>query len=76
MCSSDLGGSLPGEHLPTSLLRIAPSRRGAARLIDRLRAAEPPVIARIEEGRVVLDPRTVLADEDEPLLRALRAALA
>ena len=70
------GGSLPGEHLPTSLLRIAPSRRGAARLVDRLRAAEPPVIARIEEGRVVLDPRTVLPDEDEPLLRALRAALA
>ena len=70
------GGSLPGERLPTTLLRIGPTRGGAAHLLDRLRAGEPPVIARIEEGRVVLDPRTVLPDEDDALLRAVRAALA
>ena len=70
------GGSLPGERLPTTLLRIVPARRGAAHLLERLRAGEPPVIARIEDGRVVLDPRTVLPDEDDALLRALRAALA
>jgi len=32
-------------------------------------------VARIEEDRVVLDPRTVMPDEDEVLLRGLRAAL-
>src|SRR5207249_3877598 len=70
------GGSLPGESLPTTVVRIAPARRGAAGLLDRLRAGQPPVIARIEEGRVLLDPRTVLPDEDGSLLSAVRAALA
>jgi L-seryl-tRNA(Ser) seleniumtransferase len=54
---------------------ILPTRLAPARLIDRLRAQEPPVIARIEADRAVLDPRTVLPDEDEPLLRAVIAAV-
>jgi L-seryl-tRNA(Ser) seleniumtransferase len=33
----------------------------------RLRAGEPPVVARIEDGRLVLDPRTVLPEQEEGL---------
>jgi L-seryl-tRNA(Ser) seleniumtransferase len=42
----------------------------------RLRESNTPVIARIEENRVLLDPRTVLPEEDVPLLDALRSAVA
>ena len=45
-------------------------------LLSRLRRGDPPVVARIEGDRVVLDARTVLRDEDEPLLRAIVAAAA
>ena len=40
----------------------------------RLREAVPPVIARIEDDRVILDPRTVTPDDEEALLTALREA--
>jgi L-seryl-tRNA(Ser) seleniumtransferase len=70
------GGSLPGERLATSLLAVTRPGLSARRLLDRLRAQDPPVIARIEDGRVVLDPRTVPPDEDAALLSSLRAALA
>jgi L-seryl-tRNA(Ser) seleniumtransferase len=70
------GGSLPGERLPTTVLAITPRRGGAADLLRRLREHEPPVIGRIVEERVLLDPRTVLPDEDEVLLSAVLAALA
>jgi len=70
------GGSLPGERLPTSALAITPGPGRAADLLRRLREHEPPVIGRIEQERVLLDPRTVLPDEDDALLRAVVAALA
>ena len=41
----------------------------------RLREANPPVVARIEDDRVILDPRTVMPEEEESLLTALRDAL-
>jgi len=44
-------------------------------LAERLRAGEPPVVARILRDRLLLDPRTVLPEQDEALLAALRAAL-
>jgi L-seryl-tRNA(Ser) seleniumtransferase len=68
------GGSLPAERLNTTLVALTGSRPGASRLLDRLRTADPPVIARIEKDCVVLDPRTVLDDEDEPLLLAVVSA--
>jgi L-seryl-tRNA(Ser) seleniumtransferase len=70
------GGSLPGERLPTTALAITPRPGRAADLLQRLREHEPPVIGRIEQGRVLLDPRTVLPDEDDALLDAVVAALA
>ena len=68
------GGSLPGETLPTKLVALAvphPDQLAAA-----LRAADPPVVARIEEDRLVLDPRTVLVEEEKELLRAVKEATA
>jgi len=61
------GGSLPGETLPTKVvaLRVAhPDRLAAA-----LRAADPPIIARIEGDQLVFDPRTVLPEEERDVLR-------
>ena len=73
------GGSLPGETLPTWLLTIDPGDAGdsggAQSLAARLRSSDPPVVARIENDRVAIDPRTVLPGQEEPLACALRAAL-
>ena len=69
------GGSLPGERLPTSLLVITPARGTAAELLRRLREHEPPVIGRIDQERVLLDPRTVLAGEGDQVLDAVARAL-
>ena len=65
------GGSAPGVELPTSLIAIGKRGLTAAALEAQLRRLTPPVIARIEEDRVLLDLRTVLPDDDEPLARAL-----
>jgi L-seryl-tRNA(Ser) seleniumtransferase len=68
------GGSLPGETLPTRLLAIIGSD-SPDRLAARLRAADPPVIGRVERDRLVLDLRTVLPEEDDMLAIALDACL-
>jgi L-seryl-tRNA(Ser) seleniumtransferase len=67
------GGSLPGETLPTFLLSL--KVRSPNSSLARLRQATPPVIARLENDRVLLDPRTVLAEQENLLLRALQNAL-
>jgi L-seryl-tRNA(Ser) seleniumtransferase len=67
------GGTLPEVTLPTTLLALPPGDADA--LAARLRDGEPAVVGRIEDGRVVLDPRTVLPGEDEVLLRRVREAL-
>jgi L-seryl-tRNA(Ser) seleniumtransferase len=70
------GGSLPGERLATTVLAISRGRRSATDLLRRLREYEPPVIGRIEQERVLLDPRTVLPGEDDVVVDAVFAALA
>jgi L-seryl-tRNA(Ser) seleniumtransferase len=67
------GGSLPGRALPTTLIAIAHPRPNE--LAAALRRADPPVIARIENGRVLLDLRTVALRDDEVVGQALRTAL-
>jgi L-seryl-tRNA(Ser) seleniumtransferase len=42
---------------------------------ERLRSGDPPVIARIADDRVVLDPRTIFPDDLEAVARVVRAAL-
>jgi L-seryl-tRNA(Ser) seleniumtransferase len=68
------GGSLPGETLPTHLVALeVASPDGVA---ARLRASEPPVMTRIEDDRLVLDPRTVLPEQDATLWRLVAEAVA
>ena len=68
------GGTLPDVTLPTTVLALPAG--DADGLTARLRRGEPPVIGRIEDGRVVLDPRTVLPWEDEAVVRGVREAVA
>ncbi len=64
------GGSLPGETLPTWLLALdSPSPN---RTLARLRQCRPPIIARVLDARLVLDPRTVLIEQDSLLLENLK----
>jgi L-seryl-tRNA(Ser) seleniumtransferase len=62
------GGSLPGETLPTWLIALAGG--DPEHLAARLRRARMPVIARIQDDRVLLDLRTV--QDDAALIAALR----
>jgi L-seryl-tRNA(Ser) seleniumtransferase len=59
--------------LPTFVLALPPGDPDGT--AARLRACDPPVVARIEGGRVLLDPRTVLPGEDEAVLSAIRTAV-
>ncbi|MFA7248600.1 MAG: L-seryl-tRNA(Sec) selenium transferase [Dehalococcoidia bacterium] len=58
------GGSLPGEELPTTVCAVDPPDGDATAFSAALRAALPPIVARISDGRVLLDPRTVDPSED------------
>jgi L-seryl-tRNA(Ser) seleniumtransferase len=68
------GGSLPGEVLPTQALGIVCPDADALALA--LRCGSTPVVARIADGRVLLDPRTVMPGTDSLLLDAVVAAWA
>jgi L-seryl-tRNA(Ser) seleniumtransferase len=67
------GGSAPGLQLPTVLLAIARHDESPGQTERWLRSLEPPVIARIEHDRVLIDLRTVLPGEDETLVSLLAA---
>ncbi len=56
------GGSFPSAQLPTTLVALEPGPRGADSLALALRLGDPPIVARVEEGMVVLDPRTLPED--------------
>lgn len=67
------GGALPLLELPGPVVALdAPSPDALA---ARLRSGDPPVVGRIEGGRLLLDPRTLAQDELEPAARAVRTAL-
>ena len=67
------GGSLPEETLPTFLLAV--TIRHPDSVLAKLRAGSAPVIARIENEKVVLDPRTVHFDQDITLIEVVRDVL-
>ena len=66
------GGSLPEESLPTVLLAYAVEAPNA--FAARLRRSWPPIVARVENDRVLFDPRTVLEEQDAMLLAGIKAA--
>jgi L-seryl-tRNA(Ser) seleniumtransferase len=67
------GGSLPGESFPTWVLSL--SVKSPVKFLARLRNNTPPLIARAENERVLLDPRTVLPEQDALVVACLRTAL-
>ncbi len=70
------GGSTPARPLPSPVIAVEPGAGESAQRIERrLRANDPPVIARIERGRLTIDLRTVAESEEDDLLQALQAAL-
>jgi L-seryl-tRNA(Ser) seleniumtransferase len=67
------GGSAPTTHPPTALLALTHETLSSDTLEEALRQSSTPVIARIAEGKVLLDLRTVAEDEEPDLLAALAA---
>jgi L-seryl-tRNA(Ser) seleniumtransferase len=67
------GGAAPSAALSTRLLAVTCEGLSADEISARLRTAEPPIIARVEEGRVLLDLRTVFPEQDGAVIAALQA---
>jgi L-seryl-tRNA(Ser) seleniumtransferase len=67
------GGSLPGETLPTRL--VALPARSPNTFAAKLRQLPRPIVVRVAEGKVLLDPRTVSQEEEAPLLEGVRNTL-
>jgi L-seryl-tRNA(Ser) seleniumtransferase len=65
------GGAAPSSVLPTLLIAITSAKLSADELLAKLRSADPPIVARIEEGRVLLDLRTVFPEQDRQIATAL-----
>jgi L-seryl-tRNA(Ser) seleniumtransferase len=65
------GGAAPTAVLPTRLIALTHSELSADEINARLRAKSPSVIARVEEGRVLLDLRTVFPEQDATLITIL-----
>jgi L-seryl-tRNA(Ser) seleniumtransferase len=71
------GGSLPGATLPSNLVAVGdPSKLALAQKLARaLRLQDPPIVGRISENVLLLDPRTVLPSEDNAVMEGLKKAL-
>jgi L-seryl-tRNA(Ser) seleniumtransferase len=69
------GGSFPEAKLPTCLIQLTADKPTADSVVERLRTNDPPIIARIEDDHVVLDPRTILPGQEEMVAQGIRAAL-
>jgi L-seryl-tRNA(Ser) seleniumtransferase len=70
------GGAAPSSVLPTRLLAVTCEGLSADEIASHLRGAEPPIIARVEEGRVLLDLRTVFPEQDAAVVTALHRIVA
>ncbi len=68
-------GALPEQPLPTSVVALRPSVCGAQALADALRRGEVPVVVRLRDGAVLLDPRTLFPRDEADLPGLLAAAL-
>jgi L-seryl-tRNA(Ser) seleniumtransferase len=67
------GGAAPGSTLPTRVLAVKSASHNADELCAQLRQWETPIIARVEEGRVLLDLRTVEPEQEEAIIAALES---
>ena len=64
-------GSLPAQNLSTTLVAISPSQTSAELLANKLRRYKIPVFTRIRKEQVLLDPRTLIHDDEKILIQAL-----
>jgi L-seryl-tRNA(Ser) seleniumtransferase len=69
------GGSLPLLELKGPVCAVDPGAAGADELARRLRASDPPVVARAREGWLLLDPRTLTDAEARVVAESVAAAL-
>jgi L-seryl-tRNA(Ser) seleniumtransferase len=69
------GGALPLAELPGWAIALAPKRMSVNNLITRLRGCEPPVVGRVQDDRFLIDPRTLINDDETLLLQALQQSL-
>jgi L-seryl-tRNA(Ser) seleniumtransferase len=67
------GGSLPGESMKTWVLAL--DLKSPDKFMAKMRASNPPIVARTENNRILLDPRTVFPEQDETLLSILKSLL-
>jgi len=65
------GGAAPSSVLPTRLVALTCDGLSTDELAARLRTSDPPIVARVEDGRVLLDLRTVFAEQDGMIVAAL-----
>lgn len=66
------GGSLPGSTLPTKLLSIPGNQKYSPQtLAQKLRAGTPPIVGRVSEDALLLDPRSVSPVEDKTIIKVL-----
>jgi L-seryl-tRNA(Ser) seleniumtransferase len=70
------GGAAPSSVLPTRVLALTCEGLSADELSARLRSSDPPIIARVDEGRVLLDLRTVFPEQDHAVVVALSRIVA
>ena len=68
------GGTLPALDLPTWVVSVRAERLSAAELEERLRLGQPPLVARVKGGRMLLDPRTLIDEPLEEIAQALEMA--
>jgi L-seryl-tRNA(Ser) seleniumtransferase len=68
------GGSLPDLPLPTTVLAVSSATVSDAVLAERLRSGTPAVMARVQDGRVLFDLRTVFDGQEPDLVEAVRSA--
>jgi L-seryl-tRNA(Ser) seleniumtransferase len=65
------GGALPGHGIPSHGVEVRVDGASDAAVDAALRAGDPPILGRLTEGRVVLDPRTLLPGQEDVVVRAL-----
>jgi L-seryl-tRNA(Ser) seleniumtransferase len=69
------GGSLPDQALKTWVVEVIPAGISDAELAQRLRTGSPAVMGRLRDGKLVLDVRTVFANQEATLVEAMRRAI-
>jgi L-seryl-tRNA(Ser) seleniumtransferase len=70
------GGSLPEQSLPTFVVAVTAAGMSDEQLAERLRTGTPAVLGRVNEGRLLLDVRTIFVDQENDLIDAIKKSVA